>query len=247
MERERGMKKTRIVIPREHGGWAMVSVPYFIGMVAAKPALLHLPLFLAWLFLYMASYPFLQSLKTTAKRKTWISWGTAYALVAAVFLVPVLVLKPSMLWFAPILLVLIMVNVWHVLRKAERALLNDICAILLFCTGGAAAYMLGGGGFDQLLAAVVALNFLYFTGTVFFVKSVFRERKNRRWTAYAIMYHSVMLILPIFLGHPWMCLPFLFPFVKTLRYAGKIMKPMKVGMIEIAGSIQFLLLSWILM
>ncbi|MFB4322838.1 YwiC-like family protein [Priestia sp. BR_2] len=195
------MKKTRIVIPREHGGWAMVSVPYFIGMVAAKPALLHLPLFLAWLFLYMASYPFLQSLKTPAKRKTWISWGTVYALVAAVFLVPVLVLKPSMLWFAPVLLVLIMVNVWHVLRKAERALLNDICAILLFCTGGAAAYMLGGGGFDQLLAAVVALNFLYFTGTVFFVKSVFRERKNRRWTAYAIMYHSVMLILPIFLGH----------------------------------------------
>lgn len=137
------MKKTRIVIPREHGGWAMVSVPYIIGMAAAKPVLLHLPLFLAWLCLYMASYPFLQSLKKTSQRKTWISWGIVYALIAVVFLIPVLVFKPSMLWFAPVLLILIMVNVWHVLKKAERALLNDICAILLFCTGGAAAYMLG--------------------------------------------------------------------------------------------------------
>ena len=71
-----------------------------------------------------------------------------------------------------------MVNVWHVLQKSERALLNDICAILLFCTGGASAYMLGGGGFDPILAAVIGYNFLYFTGTVFFVKSVFRERKT---------------------------------------------------------------------
>ena len=38
-------EKTRFVIPREHGGWAMVSVPYIIGMAAAKPVLLHLPLF----------------------------------------------------------------------------------------------------------------------------------------------------------------------------------------------------------
>ncbi|WP_098742874.1 YwiC-like family protein [Paenibacillus sp. EZ-K15] len=241
------MKKTRIVIPREHGGWAMVSVPYFIGMAAAKPVLLHLLLFLAWLCLYMASYPFLQSLKKTSQRKTWISWGIVYALVAAPFLIPVLVFKPSMLWFAPVLLILIMVNVWHVLQKAERALLNDICAILLFCTGGAAAYMLGGGGFDPMLAAVVVYNFLYFTGTVFFVKSVFRERKNRRWTIYARIYHAVMLVLPVVFGNPWMCLPFLFPFIKTLLYSGKAMKPMKVGMIEIVGSVQFLLLSMILM
>lgn len=152
-----------------------------------------------------------------------------------------------MLWFAPVLLILIMVNVWHVLQKVERALLNDICAILLFCTGGAAAYMLEGGGFDPMLAAVIVYNFLYFTGTVFFVKSVFRERKNRRWTIYARIYHAVMLVLPIIFGKPWMCLPFVFPFIKTLLYSGKAMKPMKVGIIEIVGSAQFLLLSMILM
>lgn len=241
------MKKTRFVIPREHGGWAMVSVPYIIGMAAAKPVLLHLPLFLAWLGLYMASYPFLQSLKKTSQRKTWLSWGIVYLLIAIAFLIPVLVFKPMMLWFAPVQLILIMVNVWHVLQKSERALLNDICAILLFCTGGAAAYMLGGGGFDPILAVVIGYNFLYFMGTVFFVKSVFRERKNRRWTVIAKLYHAVMLVLPIFFGNPWMCLPFLFPFIKTLLYSGKVMKPMKVGIIEIVGSVQFLLLSIILM
>ena len=48
-----------------------------------------------------------------------------------------------------------------------------------------------------------------------------------------------MLVLPIFFGNPWMCLPFLFPFIKTLLYSGKVMKPMKVGIIEIVGSVQF--------
>ncbi|WP_367576424.1 YwiC-like family protein [Shouchella clausii] len=63
------MKKAKVVIPREHGGWAMISVPYIIGMMAAQPVLLHLPLFLAWLLLYLASYPLLQALRRGARKK----------------------------------------------------------------------------------------------------------------------------------------------------------------------------------
>ncbi|BFH62707.1 YwiC-like family protein [Paenibacillus azoreducens] len=240
------MKKTNVVIPREHGGWAMVVLPYVIGMMAVKPVLLHLPLFLAWLFLYLSSYPLLQSLKKTAKRKTWLSWGIGYAVFAFVCLVPVLLVKPWLLGFAPVLILLILINSWHVLQKKERALLNDVCAILLFCTGGAAAYMLGGGGFDARLAGVILFNFLYFMSTVFFVKSVFRERKNTRWTVYAKMVHMMIFILPLLCGYPWMCVPFFYPFAKTFLYAGKSLKPMRVGIMEIIGSVQFLLLTLML-
>ena len=31
------VKKQGIVIPHEHGGWAMVSVPFLIGMFAGHP------------------------------------------------------------------------------------------------------------------------------------------------------------------------------------------------------------------
>ncbi|MDR0267398.1 YwiC-like family protein, partial [Paenibacillus sp.] len=207
------MKKTSVVIPREHGGWAMVVLPYTIGMMAAKPVFLHLPLFLAWLFLYLSSYPLLQSLKKTTKRKMLLSWGIGYAVFALMCLVPVLLLKPWLFGFAPVLILLILVNIQHVRQKDERALLNDVCAILLFCTGGAAAYMLGGGGFDGRLAGVILFNFLYFMSTVFFVKSVFRERKNHRWVVYTKIVHTIIFILPLFCGYPWMCLAFLYPLV----------------------------------
>jgi len=240
-------KKVHVVIPREHGGWAMLSVPFVSGMFAAKPTLLHIPLFLAWLLLYMASYPLLQSLKKTKSRSMWLSWGIGYAAAAAVFLVPLLIWNPWLAGFAPVLIILVLVPVWHVRHKAERAFVNDICAILLFCAGGAAAYMLGGGTWGRELLEVMLYNGLYFTGTVFFVKSVFRERKNKRWTMYSHLYHAIALLLPLFTLNPWMCLPFLYPLAKTLIFSGKMVKPMKVGMMEIAGSVQFLVFSLILL
>jgi hypothetical protein len=241
------MKKISLVIPREHGGWAMVSIPFIIGMMAANPVLLHLPLFLAWLFLYLSSYPLLQALKKTTKRTWWLKWGAGYAAVALLCLIPVLLQELWLFWFAPVLILLLTVNIWHVRRKSERALLNDACAILLFCTAGAAAYLLGGGTWGRELAEVLLYNFLYFMGTVFFVKSVFRERKNKRWTIYAKVYHLIALILPLLLLSPWMCLPFVYPLIKTWIYSGKPLKPMKVGIMEIVGSVQFVILTLILL
>ncbi|MFP7286644.1 YwiC-like family protein [Shouchella clausii] len=237
------MKKAKVVLPREHGGWAMISVPYIIGMMAAQPVLLHLPLFLAWLLLYLASYPLLQALRRGSKKKSWLKWGFGYAASAAAFLIPVVLLEPWVLGFAPVLLAFITVHIWHVRRKTERALFNDICAILLFCTGGAAAYFLGGGGFDNGLTAVVLFNFLYFTGTVFFVKSVFRERKNRRYTYYSKIYHVVILAVPLLCGNPWMSLAYLFPLLRAYKFSGTTMKPMKVGILEIIGAVQFLIVA----
>ncbi|MEK4119087.1 YwiC-like family protein [Paenibacillus sp. FSL W8-0919] len=236
------MNRTKIVIPREHGGWAMLIVPYMIGMTAAKPTVLHVPLFLAWLLLYFASYPLLQSLKRK-KQTSEVYWGIGYAAAGAVFLIPVIWHAPWMLWFAPVLLALITVNIWHVVRRKERALLNDLCAILLFCTGGAAAYMLGGGTAGKELAVVALVNVVYFAGTVFFVKSVFRERKNKRYTVYSRAYHVAAPAVPLILGLPWLAAAFLFPLCRSWLFSGKVIKPMKVGIIEIIGSVQFLGIS----
>ncbi len=87
----------------------MLSVPFLTGMSAAKPTLLHLPLFMAWLLLYMASYPLLQSLKKTSNRGRWLSWGIGYAAAAAIFLVPLLIWNPWLAGFAPVLIVLVFV------------------------------------------------------------------------------------------------------------------------------------------
>lgn len=224
----------------------MISVPYLFGMLAAEAQGMHLVLFVAWLLLYLSSYPLLQSVKRSANKSYWIKWGVMYAAAAIALLIPPLIDTPKLFYFGIPLVGLLLVNVWHTKRKSERALVNDMCAILIFSLGGAAAYLLGGGGWDRTMTAVVLFSFMHFMGSAFFVKTVFRERANKRWTTYARLYHLLLLIVPVIIGFPWLTLPFVFSVVRAFAYAGKAMKPWKVGIIEIIGAVQFLLLSALL-
>lgn len=238
-------KNKNIVIPHEHGGWAMVSVPFLFGVMAGKPHWEHLLLFIAWLFLYLASYPFLQALKRKNQRDHLLKWSAIYGVIAIAALVYPIVSTPELFYFGIPFLLLLLVNIWHVKQKSERAIINDLCAILIFSLGGAASYLLGGGDFNQVMLEIVIFNFAYFMGTAFFVKTIFRERGNRRWETAARIYHVLILIIPWLVGHLWMTLPFVFPLVRTFLFAGKQMKPMKAGIMEIVGAVQFIVISWI--
>jgi Ni,Fe-hydrogenase I cytochrome b subunit len=96
------------------------------------------------------------------------------------------------------------------------------------------------------MAALVLFNFLYFMGSAFFVKSVFRERTNKRWIAYARIYHTAAPFIPLVIGFPYMAAAFVFSSVRAFVFAGKQIRPMKVGIIEIVGSVLFVLLSVIM-
>ncbi|WP_391573567.1 YwiC-like family protein [Cohnella sp.] len=239
-------KKKKLVIPHEHGGWAMVSVPFLTGMAVAAPQWIHAPLFVGWLLLYLASYPLLQAVKRASNRAYMLKWGAGYALGALACLIVPLIDRPQLAYFGIPLVALLAVNVWHSKRKTERALLNDLCAIVSFSLASAAAYLAGGGEWGAKMAALTAFNLIYFMGTAFFVKTVFRERQNSRWTAYARIYHLLALIVPLALGSPFMTIPFVFPAVRAFAYAGKAMRPAKVGIMEIVGALQFLILTVLL-
>jgi len=233
------MTNMKMVIPHEHGGWAMVSVPFLVGVIASSPRWLHIPLFLAWLGFYLTAYPLLQSLKRKAGRDRLYKWAAIYGTTALICLIPPLIGQPQLVWFAPVLCGLLVVNVWHVRQKRERSLVNDLCAMIVFSLGGAAAYLIGSGGWDYGMAIVMLFSFLYFTGSTFFVKSVFRERTNRRWTRLTLILHIVLLLIPVAIGYPWMALAYVFPAVRAFVYAGKPLRPMKTGIIEIIGSVLF--------
>ncbi|MFC9709820.1 YwiC-like family protein [Paenibacillus sp. NPDC056933] len=240
------MSNHKIVIPHEHGGWAMVSVPFFVGVVASNPQWLHVPLFIAWLGLYLAAYPMLQSLKRKSNRTRFYRWAGIYGLAAVICLIPPIIKQSSLLFFGPVLGGLLLVNIWHVRHKAERSLTNDLCAMLMFSLGGAAAYLIGGGSWDIKMGAVILFCFLHFTGSTFFVKSVFRERTNKRWLMLTRLVHLLLLVIPAVIGYPWMILAYIYSAARTFIYAGKSLRPMKVGVIEIVGAVQFLLWSVLL-
>ncbi|MNJ34160.1 hypothetical protein D3C77_288600 [compost metagenome] len=237
------LNKKKVVIPHEHGAWAMVSVPFLIGMAAGKPNWMHLLLFVGWLLLYLSSYPLLQAVKRANDRPRMLQWGAGYGLSAVAFLLTPLILYPQLFIFGIPLCLLLAINILYAKRKSERALFNDLCAILSFSLAAAAAYLVGEGSWDMMMLSVVIINFIYFTGTAFFVKSVFRERSSVRWSNYAKVYHVMTLIVPFLMGWPWLAFAFVFPAVRTCIFAGKKMKPMKVGILEIVGSLQFLVLT----
>ncbi|ANF38517.1 membrane protein [Bacillus sp. CN2] len=41
----------KAMIPKQHGAWAMLLIPFLLGMVKGGPVFWHIPLFLGWLFL----------------------------------------------------------------------------------------------------------------------------------------------------------------------------------------------------
>lgn len=237
----------KIVLPHEHGGWAMVSVPFLLGMWIGTPQWLHLPFFLAWLFLYLSSYPFLQAIKRKVNRGFWIRWGVLYGVLALLCLLWPLFNYPELWYFSIPLVLLLSINIWHTKRRSERAILNDLSAILIFSLGGAAAYLVAGGSWDWTMFVIILFSFLQFTGSAFFVKTVFRERTSERWRRYAKGFHVALPLIPILIGFPWMWVPYLFSTVRTFMFSGKKLRPMFVGIIEIVGVVQFLILTLLLM
>lgn len=238
-------KQNKIVIPHEHGGWAMISVPFLFGVMAGTPRFSHILLFIAWLFLYLASYPLLQAIKRKKQRTHLIKYSVIYGGIAIAALLYPLINKPQLFYFGIPFLILLSVNIWHVKQKAERAILNDFCAIVIFSLGGAASYLYGGGSWDAEMLTIVLYNLIYFMGTALFVKTIFRERGNSAWEKAAKIYHIIILFIPFLLGQPWMALPFIFPLVRTYLFSGKPMRPMKAGILEVIGALQFIIFSWL--
>lgn len=78
------------------------------------------------------------------------------------------------------------------------------------------------------------------------MKSVFRERTNKSWLMLTRLVHILLILIPIVIGYPWMSLAYVYSAVRTFIYAGRTLRPMKVGMIEIIGAVQFLLWSILL-
>jgi hypothetical protein len=230
------------IIPREHGGWAMVSVPFFLGMFVGGPKGIHLPLFVSWMLFYLATYPFRLALVRRKDRREFIRWALIYWALGMVFLLPPLVAEPSLLWVGPVLVALLCVNGWYAYRRDERSFVNDLCAIFAFSVGGAAAYVVGAGKWDAVAWEIALLCILYFLGSVFFVKSVFRERKNSRWLNASKGYHLLLIIVLVLL-EPWFVLAYLYSAIRAFVWGGKTLRPMKVGIIEIIGSLLFLVLS----
>lgn len=194
-------------LPKQHGAWAMLILPFLIGLAASEAHLIHIPLFMGWLTLYLFSFPVLQWIKT-GKSHIYRKPAAVYGVVLLPLIVILVGFKPALIWYGVLLSLFFVTNVYYAKTKNERALLNDIAAILLFCTFVYPVMYVGGRADLRQAIELFLILAAYFVGTALYVKTVIRERNNPRYYAASVLYHLVIVLMVV-----WIKLLLLIPFI----------------------------------
>ena len=134
----------KILLPKQHGAWAMLLIPFFLEMFSAGPTKWHTLLFIGWLFLYLATFPFIMLIR---KKQVQLhrKWSIIYGSIAIISLLPLLFVKFTLLYFGLAMIPLFLINIYFAKQNNERAFINDLVAIIAFGIGGLASYYLGAG------------------------------------------------------------------------------------------------------
>jgi hydrogenase-4 membrane subunit HyfE len=224
-------------LPPQHGAWAMLAVPYLAGLLAAGYQWPDLALAVAWLTGYLLSYFVFQTIKTRrpARHRNQI---LLYAAIATAMTAVVVAARPAILWYAPAYAALFAVNTWYAARRRERALLNDLASVLQSCLIVLVVTTIAG----QLPAAglnVFVLCLAYFTGTVFYVKTMIRERGNRAYRRWSIGYHAVAVPVAAWVS-PWSAALFGWLLLRAVLLPGRGWSPKRTGLVEIVNCLLLL-------
>jgi hypothetical protein len=230
------------LLPKQHGAWAMLLVPFFLGMGLGQVSWIHIPLFIGWLFLYLATYPLLMCFKKRNKKRTLhMKWTAFYFVPVILSLIIVLLYDFRFVYFGLIMVPFFIINAYYAKQNDERALLNDLSAICSFGIGGVASYFGGTGSIDLMAYAVWGLSMLFFAGSTFFVKTMIREKSNPmyRWVSWG--FHAGVILLFILSGYYLLTIAYLPSLIRAIYFYGKPITMMKVGVLEIANSAFFLI------
>lgn len=188
-------------MPRAHGVWAMLIVPFVTGVVLrSRVAPLDawlIPLALAVLAAYLCFNALTLWLRAApARRGTYTRPVLAYGAVAAAFGTLALLMGawPILAWL-PVALPFVALAVWLAAQRKDRAVASGFATIALAVGMGLVVrFVTPGGLLDAWPAAardvlIIVAQFGYFFGTVWHVKALIRERGRRRARLRSIAWH----------------------------------------------------------
>lgn len=225
-------KTLRKYIPGQHGAWAMLVVPFLFGMISGKPVSLHALLFAFWLLSYLFSYPFLQWIRT----RRWHTYRGPILIYGSLFVVLGLILaivKPQLLLWIPLFVPPFLVNCWYAKKNRERAFANDLAAVLLFSLMVFVSHDISDTAEWSVAVDLFLYSLLYFTGTVFYVKTMIREKHNRNFYWYSVIYHFAAVVVSAIWFGPWLAAMLAILFVRAAWFPYTNIRIKTVGILEI--------------
>lgn len=228
----------KLMLPKQHGAWAMLIIPFLLGGYAGGFSWFHIPLFLGWLFLYLASYPLLMAFKLKRKNE-YLQWFFRYFSIAIIMLLIILLYNIKLIYFGMAMIPFFLINLYYAKKKNERAFLNDVAAISSFCIGALASYFVRSGEltFDAFLISIFC--FLFFIGSTFYVKTMIREKKNEMFKWLSWGYHVLLVVGLMMAGYSLFTILYVPSVVRAVYLYRKKMTIMKVGMLETVNAVYF--------
>ncbi|WCN39770.1 YwiC-like family protein [Aneurinibacillus uraniidurans] len=228
------------MIPKQHGAWGMLFVPFVAGASLGGWQIWHLPALAGWLLLYLAIYPLLLALKTKRRRHMYLRWAGGYAVGAIALLAVPLAVRPQLFLCGVVMLPLFAVNMWYARRNDERAFGNDSAAVAALCLGGPTAYVIGtGGSYDQRAFMLWFIFVLFFLGSIFFVKTMIRKRDNRVFRLLSWVYHITVPLTLATAGFVFLAIAYVPSLVRALVMPGRELSIKTVGLTETANLLLF--------
>lgn len=213
----------------------MLASPVVVGVLAASPRWVHLPLALLWFVGYLAFFAAGLWLRS-GRRERYLPPVRAYGLAALPLGAIVLLIRPDLVVWGPLFAPLLLAGLWFSSRRQDRALVSGLATIVTAVLMTPVVYD-AGDGTDWVCAwTLTAVLAAYFVGTLFYVKTMIRERDSRGHYRLSVGYHVVAALAMAFVSW-WLVAIFVALAVRAAVLPGRRLTPKQVGVGEIVANL----------
>lgn len=176
-------------------GTLFIAVASFRWGVSAAAWGVALCILVAWFFGYFAFFALglVARARTAARRRAYLPPVVVYGAVSLLAALLALLFRPGLGWWAFAFGPLVAVAVWETFRGRARSVLSGASTTVASALLLPVLASTGGFALGPHLWAATALLAAYFTGSVFYVKSLIRKKGDDSFWRSSLVFHGVAL------------------------------------------------------
>jgi hypothetical protein len=251
---ERTAPARRQWLPGQHGAWAMLAVPFLLGIAASRPDPWQLVLAVTAVTGYLASAAAQARLRARRRDGSPVPLLT-YGALFAVSGLALVVAHPAVLAGLAVLVPAGAITLGGARPGTRRDLANSLAQVAQALVLVPAAAIVSGVFDGGRVGAATLVGAAYLVGTVLVVRSVIRERDNRAFAAASIGFHGALVVgalafLPIvyaFLAGALAARAAALPAVQRRRSGTpRPLRPVQVGVVEMVAAGAVVLVAFVM-
>lgn len=244
---------TRQWLPGQHGAWAMLAVPFLLGIAASRPDPWQLVLALTAVTGYLASAVAQTRLRARRRDGSPVPL-LIYGAVFAASGMALVAIHPALLVSLAVLVPAGAITLGGARPGTRRDLAISLAQVAQAVVLIPAAALVSGAFDGERVLAATLVGAAYLVGTVLVVRSVIRERDNRAFAAVSIGFHAALVLGALaFLPLPYAVLAVTLavraaalPVIRRRRASTRRpLRPVQVGVVEMVAAAAVVLVAFV--